>query len=49
MRINLKDYIKINLNIKKYKITYSEKGAIPLFQQKNIKRVNEMYIGTLEE
>ena len=42
----LKDYIANNLNIKKYKITYSEKGAIPLFQQKNIKRVNEIYIGS---
>ena len=42
----LNDYIANNLNIKKYKITYSEKGAIPLFQQKNIKRVNEIYIGS---
>jgi|UniRef100_UPI00404B15FA lycopene beta-cyclase len=42
----LKNYINNNLNIKKYKISYSEKGAIPLFQQKNIKRVNEMYIGS---
>jgi len=42
----LNDYIANNLNIKKYKITYSERGAIPLFQQKNIKRVNEIYIGS---
>ncbi len=42
----IENYIKYNLNIKNYKINYSEKGAIPLFYPLNIKKKNKINIGT---
>ena len=42
----LKNYIENRLNIKKYKINYMEKGAIPLFYTSNIDEKNKMNIGT---
>ena len=44
--IQLKDYIKNKLKIKNYEIKFKETGAIPLFHPKNIKKINQMEIGT---
>jgi len=41
------DYLNDRLKIKKYKINYSEKGAIPLFQINKLKRLNQINIGTV--
>ncbi|MSP09973.1 MAG: lycopene cyclase [Pelagibacteraceae bacterium] len=43
----IKNYLKDHLKIKKYKINYSEKGAIPLFQLNNFKKLNQIDIGTV--
>ena len=42
----LKDYIENNLRIKNYKVNFKETGAIPLFHSKNIKKLNQIEIGT---
>ena len=42
----LKDYIENNLNLKNYKITYKEEGAIPLFYPSYEIEKNKMNIGT---
>jgi lycopene beta-cyclase len=42
----LNNYIENHLNIKKYKINYKEKGAIPLFYPSNIDEKNKINIGT---
>ena len=42
----IKDYIENHLNLKDYKITYKEEGAIPLFYPSNIKEKNKINIGT---
>jgi len=42
----LKDYIENKLRIKNYKINFKETGAIPLFHPKNIKKLNQIEIGT---
>ena len=42
----LKDYIENNLNIKNYKINYSEQGTIPLFKLPNVNEKNKINIGT---
>ena len=42
----LKDYIENHLNLKNYKITYKEEGAIPLFYPAYIKEKNKINIGT---
>ncbi len=42
----LEDYIKNKLKIKNYEIKFKETGAIPLFHPKNIKKINQMEIGT---
>ncbi len=42
----LKDYIKNNLRINNYKVNFKETGAIPLFHPKNIKKLNQIEIGT---
>ena len=44
--IQLEDYIKNKLKIKNYEIKFKETGAIPLFHQQNIKKINQMEIGT---
>tara|TARA_B100000579_G_scaffold161029_1_gene130822 strand:- start:50 stop:1114 length:1065 start_codon:yes stop_codon:yes gene_type:complete len=51
---NLKDYdqqidnyLSNHLNIRNCKINYKEVGAIPLFRQKNIKKLNEINIGSV--
>ena len=44
--IQLEDYIKNKLKIKKYEIKFKETGAIPLFHPQNIKKINQMEIGT---
>mgnify|MGYP001177413602 FL=1 len=44
--IQLVDYIKNKLKIKNYEIKFKETGAIPLFHPKNIKKINQMEIGT---
>jgi len=44
--IQLKDYIEDKLKIKNYKINYKETGAIPLFHPNNIKKLNQIEIGT---
>ena len=44
--IQLKDYVENKLKIKNYKINYKETGAIPLFHPNNIKKLNQMEIGT---
>ena len=44
--IQLKDYIEDKLKIKNYKINYKETGAIPLFRPNNIKKLNQIEIGT---
>ena len=42
----LKNYIENKLRIKNYKIIFKETGAIPLFHPKNIKKLNQVEIGT---
>jgi len=42
----LKQYLENNLKIKNYKINFKETGAIPLFHKKNIKKLNQIEIGT---
>ena len=42
----LKDYIENHLNIKKYKINFTETGAIPLFDLRNEQKINQINIGT---
>ncbi len=42
----LEDYIKNKLKIKNYEIKFKETGAIPLFHPKNIKKINQIEIGT---
>ncbi|MDA9752943.1 lycopene cyclase family protein [Candidatus Pelagibacter sp.] len=42
----LKDYIEKHLNLKDYKITYKEEGAIPLFYPINNDKKNKINIGT---
>ena len=50
---NLKDYdqqidnyLSNHLNIRNCKINYKEEGAIPLFRQRSIKKLNEINIGS---
>ena len=45
MTVKLKDYIENHLNLKNYKITYKEEGAIPLFYPSNETK-NKINIGT---
>ncbi len=40
------NYLSNHLNIRNCKISFKETGAIPLFRQKNIKKLNEIYIGS---
>ena len=42
----LKDYIENHLNLKNYKITYKEEGAIPLFYPSYEREKNKINIGT---
>ena len=42
----IKDYIENHLNLKNYKITYKEEGAIPLFYSSNETEKNKINIGT---
>jgi lycopene beta-cyclase len=42
----IKDYIENHLNLKDYKITYKEEGAIPLFYPLNNRNKNKINIGT---
>ena len=42
----LKDYIEKHLNLKNYKITYKEEGAIPLFYPSDEQEKNKINIGT---
>ena len=42
----IKDYIENYLNLKEYKITYKEEGAIPLFYPSNTQEKNKLNIGT---
>ena len=42
----IKDYIENHLNLKNYKITYKEEGAIPLFHPSNNTDKNKINIGT---
>jgi lycopene beta-cyclase len=42
----IKDYIENHLNLKNYKITYKEEGAIPLFYSSNEIEKNKINIGT---
>ena len=42
----IKDYIENHLRLKKYKITYKEEGAIPLFYPLNKSEKNRINIGT---
>ena len=42
----LKQYLENNLKIKNYKINFKETGAIPLFHPNNIKKLNQIEIGT---
>jgi lycopene beta-cyclase len=44
--LQIKDYIEKHLNLKDYKITYKEVGAIPLFYPSNINSLNKINIGT---
>ena len=44
--IQIKDYIENSLNLKEYKITYKEEGAIPLFYPPNKYVGNKIDIGT---
>ena len=40
------NYLSNHLNIRQCTINYKEQGAIPLFRQNNIKKKNEIYIGS---
>ena len=40
------NYLSKHLNIRKCKINFKETGAIPLFRQKNVNKLNEIYIGS---
>ena len=40
------NYLSNHLNIRNCKINYKEEGAIPLFRQKSIKKLNEINIGS---
>ena len=42
----IKDYVENHLNLKDYKITYKEEGAIPLFYTSNEREKNKINIGT---
>ena len=42
----IKNYIETHLNLKNYKITYKEEGAIPLFYPTNRMEKNKINIGT---
>ena len=42
----IKDYIENHLNLKNYKITYKEEGAIPLFYPSYQQEKNKINIGT---
>ncbi len=42
----VKDYMDNQLRLRNYKITYTEKGSIPLFYPTNIKERNRLNIGT---
>jgi len=44
--VQIKDYIEKHLNLKDYKITYKEIGAIPLFYPSKNNSVNKINIGT---
>ena len=44
--LQIKNYIKKNLNIKDYKVTYKEVGAIPLFFPPISNNLNKINIGT---
>jgi len=44
--VQIKDYLGKHLNIKDYKITYKEEGAIPLFYPSKSDDLNKMNIGT---
>ena len=44
--VQIKDYVEKHLNIKDYKITYKEDGAIPLFYPSKSKDLNKINIGT---
>ena len=46
--LQLENYIKNNLGIKDYKVNYTEKGAIPLFNFSN-KNKNKINIGSTGE
>jgi len=45
-KIQIKDYIENHLNLKDYKITYKEEGAIPLYHPLNTHDNNRINIGT---
>ena len=40
------DYLCNHLNLRQCKIHFQEQGAIPLFRQKNLNELNEIYIGS---
>ena len=40
------NYLSKHLNIRNCKINFKETGAIPLFRQKNVNKLNEIYIGS---
>ena len=40
------NYLSNHLNIRNCKINFKETGAIPLFRQKNVSKLNEIYIGS---
>jgi len=44
--VQIKDYLEKHLNIKDYKTTYKEEGAIPLFYPSKSDDLNKMNIGT---
>lgn len=43
----IKNYLDNHLKLKNYKLNYTEKGAIPLFKLNNIKKINQIDIGTV--
>ena len=45
-KLQIKDYIENHLNLKDYKITYEEEGAIPLFYPSYKEERNKINIGT---
>ena len=44
--MQIKDYVEKHLNVKDYKITYKEDGAIPLFYPSKSNDLNKINIGT---